>query len=105
MAYKSRKYKEPTNPVGTVAELFAGVGGFRIGLAEAGWKTVYSNQWEPSTKTQHASNVMSLDSAKKDTAMRTLLKLKNCQRKLIYWLVVFLVRIIQLQKHSTLQKD
>ena len=57
MAYKSRKYKEPTNPVGTVAELFAGVGGFRIGLAEAGWKTVYSNQWEPSTKTQHASNV------------------------------------------------
>ena len=36
MTYKSRKYKEPTNPVGTVAELFAGVGGFRIGLAEAG---------------------------------------------------------------------
>jgi len=57
MAYKSRKYKEPTNPVGTVAELFAGVGGFRIGLAEAGWKTVYSNQWEPSTKAQHASSV------------------------------------------------
>lgn len=57
MPYKSRKYKEPINPVGTVAELFAGVGGFRIGLSEAGWKTVYSNQWEPSTKTQHASNV------------------------------------------------
>ena len=57
MAYKSPKYKEPTKPVGTVAELFAGVGGFRIGLAEAGWKTVYSNQWEPSTKAQHASNV------------------------------------------------
>lgn len=57
MTYKPRKYKEPANPVGTVAELFAGVGGFRIGLAEAGWKTVYSNQWEPSTKTQHASSV------------------------------------------------
>ena len=57
MAYKSSKYMEPTNPVGTVAELFAGVGGFRIGLAEAGWKTVYSNQWEPSTKAQHASSV------------------------------------------------
>ena len=57
MTYKPRKYKEPTNPVGTVAELFAGVGGFRIGLAEAGWKTVYSNQWEPSTKAQHASSV------------------------------------------------
>lgn len=44
-------------PVGTVAELFAGVGGFRIGLERAGWSTVFSNQWEPSTKTQHASDV------------------------------------------------
>ena len=57
MAYKSKGYKEPTNPVGNVAELFAGVGGFRIGLARAGWKTVFSNQWEPSTKMQHASDV------------------------------------------------
>jgi DNA (cytosine-5)-methyltransferase 1 len=53
----NKKYKEPINPVGTVAELFAGVGGFRIGLANAGWKTVFSNQWEPSTKVQHASSV------------------------------------------------
>lgn len=53
----SKKYKEPVNPVGTVAELFAGVGGFRIGLARAGLKTVFSNQWEPSTKIQHASQV------------------------------------------------
>lgn len=53
----NKKYKEPINPVGTVAELFAGVGGFRIGLASAGWKTVFSNQWEPSTKVQHASSV------------------------------------------------
>lgn len=51
------KYREPTNPVGTVAELFAGVGGFRIGLAQSGWQTVFSNQWEPSTKSQHASDV------------------------------------------------
>lgn len=43
--------------VGTVAELFAGVGGFRIGLDKAGLETVFSNQWEPSTKTQHASSV------------------------------------------------
>lgn len=57
MTIKKRVYKEPTNPVGTVAELFAGVGGFRIGLAAAGWKTVFSNQWEPSTKVQHASDV------------------------------------------------
>ena len=38
-----------------VVELFAGVGGFRLGLARTGWKTVWSNQWEPSTRTQHAS--------------------------------------------------
>jgi DNA (cytosine-5)-methyltransferase 1 len=57
VAYRSQGYKEPTNPVGNVAELFAGVGGFRIGLARAGWKTVFSNQWEPSTKVQHASDV------------------------------------------------
>ena len=43
--------------VGTVAELFAGVGGFRIGLEKAGFDTVFSNQWEPSTKAQHASSV------------------------------------------------
>jgi DNA (cytosine-5)-methyltransferase 1 len=54
---KNLIFKEPANPVGTVAELFAGVGGFRIGLADAGWKTVFSNQWEPSTKAQHASDV------------------------------------------------
>jgi DNA (cytosine-5)-methyltransferase 1 len=55
-----------------VIELFAGVGGFRLGLE--GWKNrssssqykeyfespyevVWSNQWEPSTKVQHASSV------------------------------------------------
>lgn len=39
-----------------VIELFAGVGGFRIGLENASsqYKTVWSNQWEPGTKTQHA---------------------------------------------------
>ena len=52
-----KQYKEPTNPVGNAAELFAGVGGFRIGLARAGWKTTFSNQWEPATKVQHASDV------------------------------------------------
>ncbi len=57
MTYKSKGYKEPTIPVGNVAELFAGVGGFRIGLARAGWKTIFSNQWEPATKVQHASDV------------------------------------------------
>lgn len=40
-----------------VVELFAGVGGFRLGLEKSNYKIVWSNQWEPSTKTQHASMV------------------------------------------------
>jgi DNA (cytosine-5)-methyltransferase 1 len=48
--------KNTKKSIGTVVELFAGVGGFRIGLERAGWDTVFSNQWEPSTKTQHASS-------------------------------------------------
>lgn len=40
-----------------VAELFAGVGGFRLGLEKSNYKVVWSNQWEPSTKMQHASLV------------------------------------------------
>ncbi len=57
-----------------VAELFAGVGGFRLGLEgwngfsatsgykkkfESSYEVIWSNQWEPSTKVQHASNVYS----------------------------------------------
>lgn len=50
-----------------VIELFAGVGGFRVGLNDIhsmdengvaienrDWKFVWANQWEPATKTQHA---------------------------------------------------
>jgi len=42
-----------------VVELFAGIGGFRIGLEQASKKfeTVLANQWEPGTKIQHAANV------------------------------------------------
>ncbi len=40
-----------------VVELFAGVGGFRIGFERASekFKTVWNNQWEPSTTRQDAS--------------------------------------------------
>ena len=38
----------------TVVELFAGVGGFRLGLEKAGWKTIFANQWEPGKKAQYA---------------------------------------------------
>jgi DNA (cytosine-5)-methyltransferase 1 len=41
-----------------VAELFAGVGGFRLGLEKYNnYDIVWSNQYEPSTKMQHASMV------------------------------------------------
>ena len=41
-----------------VAELFAGVGGFRLGLEKHNnYDIVWSNQYEPSTKLQHASMV------------------------------------------------
>jgi len=41
-------------PKPRVVELFAGVGGFRIGLERTGWATVWANQWEPSTRSQRA---------------------------------------------------
>lgn len=41
-----------------VIELFAGVGGFRLGLEQTKkYEVIWSNQWEPSTKAQHASMV------------------------------------------------
>ena len=42
-----------------VVELFAGVGGFRVGLEAASDRfiTIWNNQWEPSTKRQDASLV------------------------------------------------
>ena len=51
----------------TAIELFAGVGGFRVGLNHVklnkkgktieknNFKFLWANQWEPSTTTQHAS--------------------------------------------------
>ena len=65
----------------TAIELFAGVGGFRVGLnnikgfdknghaIEKGpWKFVWSNQWEPSTKTQHAFDCYNLRFAGDDNS-------------------------------------
>jgi len=49
-----------------VIELFAGVGGFRLGLESHNTKSneqyriVWSNQWEPSTRIQHASDIYKL---------------------------------------------
>ena len=47
-----------------VVELFAGVGGFRIGLEGAPdnrlqgpFNIIWANQWEPTTKKQHAAEI------------------------------------------------
>lgn len=42
----------------SVVELFAGVGGFKLGLKKASkdWNVVWANQWEPSRKAQDAFN-------------------------------------------------
>ncbi len=40
----------------TICELFAGVGGFRLGFErmQTGWETVWFSQWEPGARTQWA---------------------------------------------------
>lgn len=40
----------------TICELFAGVGGFRLGFdrLDSGWKTTWFSQWEPGARTQWA---------------------------------------------------
>ena len=38
----------------SVVELFAGVGGFRLGLEKSGWNTIFANQWEPGKNKQWA---------------------------------------------------
>ena len=46
-----------------VVELFAGIGGFRLGLDSVGlrtkkiFETVWSNQWEPNTSIQYANDI------------------------------------------------
>ena len=40
----------------SVVELFAGVGGFRLGLEKSSkrYQTIWANQWEPARRSQHA---------------------------------------------------
>src|SRR3989344_5595681 len=60
-ANNSNRKRKPQQPL-RVVELFAGVGGFRLGLCgiqdrSKNYKTVWFNQWEPSTQKQHAHDV------------------------------------------------
>ncbi len=59
---KSVSNIETQNITLKTVELFAGVGGFRRGLEQASMPTkrfeiIWSNQWEPATKAQHASDI------------------------------------------------
>ena len=76
-------------------ELFAGVGGFRVGLERANtkedepFKVVWSNQWEPSTKIQHASDVYEAHWKKENHSSEDIakvieedLKLKSTERQI-----------------------
>lgn len=67
-----------------VIELFAGVGGFRIGLqnsnkvsSKENFEIVWSNQWEPSTKTQHASLVYESRFGKKGHSNQDIAKVSS----------------------------
>ena len=70
--YLSKTFKVSLASVGSnsfalskirVLELFAGVGGFRLGLDSIGGKTkkifetIWSNQWEPNTSIQYANDI------------------------------------------------
>lgn len=62
-----------------VVELFAGVGGFRIGLDSASnlktkYETVWANQWEPSTVRQHAAEIYEARFGKKGLSCRDIEK-------------------------------
>ena len=73
---------EVPNMEKTAVELFAGVGGFRVGLNDithfdentgkaienGPWKFVWANQWEPATKSQHAYNCYALRFGKEDAS-------------------------------------
>lgn len=73
MIARDKRVEPARERLGTAVELFAGVGGFRLGLegvppewadrlhksagydSESGrWRVIWANQWEPATKAQHA---------------------------------------------------
>ena len=84
----------------TICELFAGVGGFRLGFERQSndWKTTWFSQWEPGAKNQwaHQCYVNHWGDVDNNTGIDIALVDKKRYRTIIYWLVVFHVKIIQL---------
>tara|TARA_Y100001970_G_C14258593_1_gene877618 strand:- start:12753 stop:14021 length:1269 start_codon:yes stop_codon:yes gene_type:complete len=60
-----------------VIELFAGVGGFRLGLEKSNFEVIWSNQWEPMTKIQHASDVYSFKFGNKNHSNKDINKVET----------------------------
>lgn len=63
MKKSTTKNKKNQDQTLKIVELFAGVGGFRLGLCgtaiqpKSGYEFVWANQWEPGTNVQHAAMV------------------------------------------------
>ena len=80
-----------------VAELFAGVGGFRIGLENTKkYETVWSNQWEPGSKIQHASLIYQKQFGYENHSNKDIEDVPTSEiPTTMYWLEVFHARTIQ----------
>lgn len=85
-----------------VLELFAGVGGFRVGLEHANkdlYQTCWSNQWEPSRKSQDAFEVYDYHYPDSENINEDITKISNEkfeQMDADIIVGVFLAKIIQL---------
>lgn len=85
--------------MGTIrtVELFAGVGGFRLGLESASdrFKVIWANQWEPSMREQYALSAIPRISAIKSAMFAKISpKLKSMYLTMICLLEDFRVRTI-----------
>jgi DNA (cytosine-5)-methyltransferase 1 len=69
-----KSYSKPLR----VVELFAGVGGFRVGLEGASdrYRVVWSNQWEPGRKKQEASDIYTARFGARDHVNRDIATVK-----------------------------
>lgn len=85
--------------MGTIrtVELFAGVGGFRLGLESASdrFKVIWANQWEPSMREQYAFECYTMHfGSKKYHVSKILPKLKSMYPTIICLLEDSRVRTI-----------
>ena len=88
---KSNIFPKPVNKTIKVAELFAGVGGFRFGLEQydkGAFETVFFNQWEPATKKQSAYDCYlyhyGLENIREDLIKYTNSDIRQVPKKAVY---------------------